>query len=184
MLGWLKQYINPNEKELTRQRFRYIPGNMVETEIEKEKEYICYYNALQKQFVLDTGICKTELAAWEKETTHSAEFTCSKVLNKPSEPGSYTGFYTIMDNISLPKPAKDLDPAMEYGGWGHLTSGMLSVTGGEKSYGVFGQLSGASVKPIYGITGDFRAMTTDAAQCVGEKYMMVTVLPAVNSAWS
>ena len=87
---------------------------------------------------------------------------------------------------------------------------MLDINGGEKSYGVFGQAktvkdkAGTDVavtEPIYGITSDFRSMTAlpkvatppavlseddkkfnlkIAEQCVGEKYMAVTILPSFD----
>ena len=164
-----------------------------------EKHYICHYNALQKKYLEDEQKCMKEEASWKlDEKTAGKTFRCSIEWNKPSEPGDYEGFYTIMGNNPLPQPAKNITPATEYGGWGAFTAGMLDINAGEKSYGVFGQAltvnNVAVTEPIYGITSDFRSMTAfnagagltaeqtkenekAAEQCVGEKYMAVTILP-------
>ena len=57
MIGWLKQTINPTEKQDSRKRYRYIPGDLSEFMILNEKSYICHYNALQKKYLEDTAKC-------------------------------------------------------------------------------------------------------------------------------
>lgn len=84
-----------------------------------------------------------------------------------------------MENYPKPYPAKNIEPALNYGGWGSLTAGMLDINQGVKSYGVFGQAgaTSAETEPVNGITYDFRSITDNSEQCLGDKYMMVTVMP-------
>ena len=67
MIGWLKQIINPTEKQDSRKRYRYIPGDLAEFNILNEKEYICSYNKLQKAYLEDEAKCTNELATWNKD---------------------------------------------------------------------------------------------------------------------
>ena len=58
--------------------------------------------------------------------------------DKPIVPDVYKGYYWQKTPSSPPRKVKDLRPYLDLGGWGTFTSGMLTVDGGGKSYGVFG----------------------------------------------
>ena len=103
--------------------------------------------------------------------------------DKPLVPESYSGMYKRSKPSSPPLHVNDLQPDFSKGGWGSFTAGMLSVTGGDKSFGVFGQgnpdidQSGSPVAKSAlqkGITWNLRTM--DSTFC-SPKYLAITVLP-------
>ena len=105
MLGWFKQNINPNEKQESRKRYRYIPAEIVTEEIEDENNYMKVYNDLKDAYDTDFLQCCAEKKTWLKTATRSDIFKCTVSPNKPSDPGAYTGYYAILDSIPEPYPA-------------------------------------------------------------------------------
>jgi len=128
----------------------------------------------------------TWLSTWYPEgPKDSASTTIPVRPTRPSNPFVYTG-YRLKQTASSTIPTATEVQLVQEGGGGQLTTGILTPSGGGKSFGVFGQgvdiglAEDASKAMEKGWTLDPAHMTDSGAKA---KYLMVSIFPKSN-AWA